>query len=63
VPFTLQPLGFFRVGNSDNTNNPGLDLKDAVVIFKDGSKFTQRTLPVALSSIVGGYGGMETKRL
>jgi len=57
VPFTLQPLGFFRVGNSDNTNNPGLDLKDAVVTFKDGSRFAQRTLPVAQSSLLGGGSG------
>jgi len=61
--FVLQPLGFFRVGNSDSTNNPGLDLKDAVVTFRDGSKFAQRTLPVALFSVGDGYADFRDKQI
>ena len=50
IPFTLQPIYTFRVGNSDSTT-PSVDLKDAVLIYKDGTRMTQRTTPLAQAAL------------
>lgn len=50
IPFTLQPIGNFRLGNSDSTT-PNVDLKDAILTYKDGTRMTQRTTPVAQAAL------------
>lgn len=49
IPITVQPVTDLRIENSE-TSEPDVDLKDAVVTFRDGSRFAQRTTPLALAT-------------
>lgn len=63
IPIVAQPIGDLRIENAARAIDPDVDLNEALLIYKDGSRFSQKTMPIGTATSRTGLGYFPAKQI
>jgi len=63
IPILAQPIQDLRIENDALAVRTDIDLNEALLIYKDGSRFMQKTMPIGTATSRAGLGYFPAKRL
>lgn len=63
IPIVVQPITDLRIENAAKSIDPDVDLNEALLIYKDGSRFMQKSMPIGTATSRTGLGYFPAKQI
>lgn len=63
IPVVVQSITGLRIENVDTGHVPDVDLNEALLIYKDGSQFMQKSTPLGTATSRSGLGGSASPKV